>query len=203
MPIAATTVALGGAIAAALAWIVTRDDDDDELDDDAFYDETDDPRGPSIAAVDLTYLDEGEGDPVIDVEPYVPVVPKVATFTPSQSGYPWESSPPPGSGYDESLFPDFYRIRTALRFLNYDVPSEVLGVKLQTAPPLARVKEFQRNYNQASERGYRQAKGYLEEDGIPGARTLRALERAAFGTDKGTPDDIVRGAMWATEFDLW
>jgi len=167
MPIAATTVALGGAIAAALAWIVTRDDDDDEPDD-----ETPDPRAPSIATVDLTYLDEDEGDLVIDSEPYVPpAAPKVATFTPSQAGYPWESSPPPGNGYDESLFPDFYTIRTALRFLNYDVPNEVLGVKLQTA--------------------------------IPGGRTLRALERAAFGTDKGTPDDIVRGAMWATEFDLW
>lgn len=199
MPIAATTVVLGGAIAAALAWIVTRDDDNDELDD-----ETPDPRAPSIAAVDLTYLDKDEGGPVIDTEPYVPPsAPEVATFTPSQSGYPWESKPPPGSGYDESLFPDFYTIRTALRFLHYDVPNEVLGVKLQTAPPVARVKEFQRNYNQASERGYRQAKGYLEEDGVTGGRTLRALERAAFGADKGTPDDIVRGAMWATEFDLW
>lgn len=199
MPIATTTVVLGGAVAAALAWIVTRDDDGDELDDDELA-----PVVPSIAAVDLSYLDEDEGDLVIDSEPYVPpAAPKVATFTPSQAGYPWESSPPPGSGYDESLFPDFYRIRTALRFLNYDVPNEVLGVKLQTAPPAARVKEFQRNYNQASERGYRQAKGYLEEDGVTGGRTLRALERAAFGTDKGTPDDIVRGAMWATEFDLW
>ena len=197
MPIATTTVLLGGAVAAALAWIVTREDDDDELDD-----VPDDARAPSIAAVDLTYLDEG--DLVIETEPYVPpVVPEVSTFTPSQSGYPWESNPPPGSGYDESLFPDFYRIRTTLRFLNYDVPNEVLGVELQSAPPVARVKEFQRNYNQASERGYRQAKGYLEEDGITGGRTLRALERAAFGTDKGTPDDIVRGAMWATEFDLW
>ncbi len=199
MPIAATTVVLGGAVAAALAWIVTRGDDNDELDD-----ETPDPRAPSIAAVDLTYLDKDEGGPVIDTEPYVPPsAPEVATFTPSQSGYPWESKPPPGSGYDESLFPDFYTIRTALRFLHYDVPNEVLGVKLQTAPPVARVKEFQRNYNQASERGYRQAKGYLEEDGVTGGRTLRALERAAFGADKGTPDDIVRGAMWATEFDLW
>ncbi len=199
MPIAATTVVLGGAVAAALAWIVTRDDDNDELDD-----ETPGPRAPSVAAVDLTYLDENEGDLVIDADPYVPPsAPEVATFTPSQSGYPWESKPPPGSGYDESLFPDFYTIRTALRFLHYDVPNEVLGVKLQTAPPVARVKEFQRNYNQASERGYRQAKGYLEEDGVTGGRTLRALERAAFGADKGTPDDIVRGAMWATEFDLW
>lgn len=199
MPIATTTAVLGGAVAAALAWLVTRDDDDDELDD-----ETPDPRAPSVATFDMSYLDEDEGDLIIEAEPYVPpATPEVATFTPSQSGYPWESKPPPGNGYDESLFPDFYRIRTALRFLNYDVPNEVLGVKLQTAPPAARVKEFQRNYNQASERGYRQAKGYLEEDGVTGGRTLRALERAAFGTDKGTPDDIVRGAMWATEFDLW
>ena len=86
MPIAATTVALGGAIAAALAWIVTRDDDDDELDD-----ETPDLSAPNIATVDLTYLDEDEGDLVIETEPYVPpVVPKVSTFTPSQSGYPRE-----------------------------------------------------------------------------------------------------------------
>ena len=64
MPIATTTVLLGGAIAAAVAWIVTQGDDYDELDD-----ETPDPRAPSIAAVDLTYLDDDEGDLVIDTEP--------------------------------------------------------------------------------------------------------------------------------------
>jgi len=195
MPIATSTILLAGAIGAGIAYLATRDDG-------AGDENSPEGDGPEGAELDEDYLIEDEGDLIIDADEII--VPKRATLLlPSQAGYPWQTNPPPGTGYNQEQFPDSLAVRTALRFLLYDVYTHVMGVAIDTPPPASEVKRFQRNYNQASERGYREAKGYLKEDGIAGAKTLRALSRAVYGTDGGTLDDSVRGAAWATEFDLW
>jgi hypothetical protein len=202
MPIATTTI-IGGLALAAAAYYATRADDKD----------TDELEPSGLLPPGLF--------PGLTTGIKKTIQPTQSTFQPTQpdgqvelgepsfgggstpTGYPWETNPPALSGsYDEDLFPDFHNIRKTMYFLGYATPSTMFGFEIDSPPAASEVRRFQRHYNKASERAFRSANGYLKDDGIAGKGTLRALEYAAFGTDKGTLDDILRGPEWSQEFDV-
>lgn len=210
MPIATGTALAYAATlltAAAGYWFVQQaDDKDDEDEEDGPLlppkplPPTVIPLTPATATEDLDYMDEDEGDLVLD-----PVVFEATAIDQddddgsAEPGYPWQSNPPPGSHYNEEIFEDFNKIRRVFAGLGYNVPYASWGIQLQSDPAGPEVKRFQKHYNKASEMEYREARGYLKEDGQPGARTLRALERAAFGTDGKDLGDLVRAIHWAQD----
>jgi hypothetical protein len=214
MPIATgTALAYAATLLTGLGayWFAQRADDKD---DEGKEDEPDGPTPrpprplpppqpvtPLIpGTVDLDYMEEDEGD--LTLEPDIVFNATAIDIDPDagsgddEPGYPYQSNPPPGAGYNAELFSDFNKIRRVLYGLGYNVPYASWGVQLQTNPEGSEVKRFQNHYNKASEMEYRDAKGYLKEDGQPGAKTLRALERAAFGTDGEDPSDLVRSIKW-------
>lgn len=139
---------------------------------------------------------------------------QVGTFTPQSGGspgvggfassmsYPWQTQPPPNvsgkaAGYNTERFPDSLAVRRALDFLGYSM------ALTNMPPPASDVVAFQNDYNEASEESFGGAQGYLDDDGVPGKFTLRALEIAAFGTDGvAGVSDLVKGPLWADRFGL-
>lgn len=219
MPIATgTALAYAATLLTGLgAYLFSQRDDDDESPEDT-------PDGPLplppskpaaplipgfkptvIGKLDLDYMEEDEGDLVLD-----PIEVELLDIDPDtdtgggQAGYPWQTNHVPGQtgSYNSSFFDDNNAVRRSLYFLGYNVPYASWGVQLQEAPPASEAKRFQHHYNQASEREHKDAKGYLKEDGILGPASLRALERAVIGTDGEGPTDIIRGPLWREEFGV-
>ena len=145
----------------------------------------------TFVPIKLDATEEGDEDDAFDLDP--------GDGSPADSGYNPSAPPNPYGqvGYNTELFPDPKSVRKTLNYLGYEM------FVFDKPPPKSLVQKFQRHYNMATERKYKDAKGILVDDGIPGKKTLRALERAAFGTNGPTPDDIIRGSSWKTEFDLW
>ena len=164
---------------------------------------------------------EPPGIPPVPVLPPTSVVPglKPTTATPPPAGLvpgfkpttgtgtpapPTQqpNTPPPNvsgdpAGYNSTLYPDVMSVRKGLNFLGYPVVNDI-----QTAIPPSVVKQYQGDHNQAAILGFGDAVGWLNEDGVPGAYTLRALEIDVSGMDGITLDDVMRGYQWSQEFGL-
>ena len=182
------TALIFGAVAIGL-YAISKLKADDELPDDELPDDEPLPPPEDDEWADLELFDEDEPyDPPDDEAP--------------NKGFPTSPAPPNISGdpagYSKTFFPSYLEIRNTLTFLGYDV------APIDAAPPASAVSHFQEDYNEATANGhFMDATGYLKIDGKAYKKTYNAMQIAATGLDGPQPQDIVRGSMWKTEFDLW